>query len=273
MVKKKSVVRDDLNFKSILGGLYAIYPFDNIEKEGWGLFKVGMAKESINSRLDHFFNYFPEQFRVICLMEFLKYPDFNEAQKKLYTATTKNGKTSYVKYLLAKEKELQDYLIERGSTRIYSDGRIRNPQWTDENKKVKVSDRGATEWFYTKEEWIKKWFANEDRKLNRGLPKEAEVSHIFLREEIYSVNKLKTTEPDPDNKKFVGELTISLENTPFTEEEREEERKEKEKKKEEKREKGRLYRAKKKLAKQEAKEKAEREAEEQNWQNRLRKKK
>jgi len=273
---KHSVVRDELNFKSTLGGLYAIYPFDNIHNNGFGLFKVGMAKESINNRLQHFFNYFPEQFRVIALMEFLKYPEFTEEEKKLYTTTrTHNGveKTSYVKYLLAKEKELQDYLIEQGSTRIYSDGRVRNPQFAvDENgKKDKVNNKGATEWFYTKEEWIKQWFEKEDRKLNKHLPVTAEVSHIFLRPKNDSVNKLKQTVPD--DTKFVGELTVSRENTPFTEEEKEEERKQQEKKKEEKREKGRIYRAKKKLEKQEAKEKAEREAKEQNWRNRLRNKK
>ena len=273
MGKKHSVVRDELNFKSTLGGLYAIYPFDNIHNDNFGLIKVGMAKESINSRLQHFFNYFPEQFRVIALMEFLKYPEFTEEEKKKYTTTrTHNGveKTSYVKYLLAKEKELQDYLIERGSTRIYSDGRVRNPQFAvdEDGKKDKVNNKGATEWFYTKEEWIKQWFQDEDRKLNYKLPISEKVSHIFLRPKEDSVNKLKRTEPDET--KFVGELTVSRENIPFTEEEKEEERKQQEKKKEEKRAKGKAYREKRKLAKQEAKEKAEREAEEQNWHNRLR---
>ena len=276
MVKKTSTVRDVLNFKSTKGGLYAIYPFDNINSNGFGLFKVGMAKESINSRLDHFFNYFPEQFRVIALMEFLKYPEFTDEDKKLYTTTrTHNGveKISYVKYLLAKEKELQDYLIERGSTRIYSDGRVRNPQFAvdeDGKKKDKVNNKGATEWFYTKEEWIKQWFKDEDRKLNTKLPISEKVSHIFLRPIEDSVNNLKQSVPDPT--KFVGELTINRENTPFTEEEKEEERIQQEKKKEERRRKNKIYREKRKLAKQEAKEKAEREAEEQDWRNRLRKK-
>ena len=253
MVLKKSIVRDKLNFKSTLGGLYAIYPFDNINTNGFGLFKVGMAKESINSRLDHFFNYFPDQFRVISLMEFLRYPDFTEEEKDLYTATTKTDKLSYVRYLLAKEKELQDYLIKRGSTRIYSDGRVRNPQFTvdEDGKKDKVSDRGATEWFYTKEEWIKQWFEDEDKRLNKDLRKEEEVSHIFLRDEEESLVNTLTSTSTPSNTKFVGELAINLKNKPKTQKQRKEEEKEKEKKKQAQKDKAKEYRLRKKLEKQE----------------------
>ena len=258
--RKPSVIRDELNFNSNLGGLYAIYPFDNVDTNGMGLFKVGMAKETLNNRLDHFFNYFPEQFRIVCLMEFLRYPVFTNDEKANYTTVRMykgEEKVSYVKFLLAKEKELHDYLIEKGSTRIYSDGRVRNPQFAtnEEGKKEKVNNRGSTEWFYTKEEWIKQWFITEDRKLNRRLPITEKVSHIFIRDNEDAIEKLKPTEPD--DTKFTGELTIGLENKEFTAQQLEEERRKQEEKKEERKKREKERREKKKAEQQRAAEQHE----------------
>ena len=180
MVKKASVIRDTLGMTSDKGGLYAIYPFDNINSNGFGLFKIGMAKESLHNRLDHYFTYFPDKFIIVALLEFVDYPKevYSRAGEK-YKGVVKirkskknpdgGEKTVYHKYVFEQEKKCHEFLLsKKGTTQLYSNGRVRNPQMVlgDNDEMVRVSDKGATEWFYTKEEWIKEWFEKAHKKFS-----------------------------------------------------------------------------------------------------------
>ena len=204
------------------GGLYAIYPFDNINKDGFGLFKVGMAKESLHNRCDHYYTYFPEKFIIVSLLEFVDYPPEVYADKRYKSViklrkSKKNPegavKTVYHKYVFEKEKECHKFLLDKGSTQLYSNGRVTNPQLVvgDNDELVKLSKKGATEWFYTKEEWIKEWFDKEHAKLKQPRTRNGpEQTKLYLRPLNESVNKLPKTNPVKD--KFIGETSYNLKN-------------------------------------------------------------
>ena len=222
MVRKPSFIRDTLGMVSDRGGLYAIYPFDNINKDGFGLFKVGMAKESLHNRCDHYYTYFPEKFIIVSLLEFVDYPPEVYADKRYKSViklrkSKKNPegavKTVYHKYVFEKEKECHKFLLDKGSTQLYSNGRVTNPQLVvgDNDELVKLSKKGATEWFYTKEEWIKEWFDKEHAKLKQPRTRNGpEQTKLYLRPLNESVNKLPKTNPVKD--KFIGETSYNLKN-------------------------------------------------------------
>ena len=222
MVRKPSFIRDTLGMVSDRGGLYSIYPFDNINKDGFGLFKVGMAKESLHNRCDHYYTYFPEKFIIVSLLEFVDYPPEVYADKRYKSViklrkSKKNPegavKTVYHKYVFEKEKECHKFLLDKGSTQLYSNGRVTNPQLVvgDNDELVKLSKKGATEWFYTKEEWIKEWFDKEHAKLKQPRTRNGpEQTKLYLRPLNESVNKLPKTNPVKD--KFIGETSYNLKN-------------------------------------------------------------
>ena len=223
MVKKASVIRDTLGMTSDKGGLYAIYPFDNINKDGFGLFKIGMAKESLHNRCDHYYTYFPDKFILVSLLEFVDYPPEVYADKKYKSVirlrkSKKNPegaiKTVYHKYVFEKEKECHNFLKSKeGTIQLYSNGRVRNPQMAvgDNDEPIKISKKGATEWFYTKEEWIKEWFEKEHKKLSPPRTRNGqEQTKVYLRPMKDSVNKLPKTKVVKDI--FIGETSYNLKN-------------------------------------------------------------
>ena len=223
MVRKPSFIRDTLGMVSDKGGLYAIYPFDNINRDGFGLYKIGMAKESLHDRCDHYSTYFPDKFIIVSLLVFLEYPPEVYANPKKYQSikTIRKSKQNpdggkkfiYNRYIFEREKACHKFLLDKGSTQLYSNGRVRNPQVAvgDTGEPVKISKKGATEWFYTKEEWIKEWFELEHKKLKQPRTRNGpEQTKVYLRPLSESVNKLPKTNPVKD--KFIGETSYNLKN-------------------------------------------------------------
>ena len=254
--KKFSPIRDTLGIEK--GGLYAIYPFDNIDDNGYGLFKVGMAEKSLHGRIDHYITYYPEKVFIICLLEFKNLPEITEELKFKIQDEYKDKSISqrpltekqFFNYL---ENECHAYLKTKGATQLYSKGRVTNPELRINevtNQEEKVSDKGMTEWLYCKEEWIIEWFKSCNKQYSTQ-------TNFWLRDEKENTSSLKKTDAIPD--KFIGEITFNLKNKPMSKKERVNEEKQKELKKQEQKQKAKDNRLKKK--EQESKERAETEKE------------
>ena len=255
--QKFSPIRDTLGIKK--GGLYCIYPFDNIDDNGYGLFKIGMAEKSLHNRIDHYITYYPEKVLIICLLEFIDLPTITKKLKFKIQDEYKDKSISqrpltekqFFNYL---ENECHTYLKSKGATQLYSKGRVTNPELRINNvtnEEEVVSDKGITEWLYCKEEWIIEWF--------KSCHKEYKSKPVlWLRDEDENTtNTLKVTPTIPD--KFVGEMIFNLKNKSKSKKERDDEEKQKELKKQEQKQKAKDNRLKKK--EQESKERAETEKE------------
>lgn len=143
---RKITVLDELGIKG--GGIYAIMPFERLDKYGKALFKVGYAK-TFKSRVESYHTTYPMGFYFVAM---LKDPvGLNRERKK---PTMKLETLSKDKYLLRVEKFIfnamkNDGAIKDRARQLTSTTRVRNP---DAEKK------GATEWFYTTVETIHKAF-------------------------------------------------------------------------------------------------------------------
>lgn len=136
MSKKWTVVRDELGVRG--PGLYAIYPFERLNRYNKGLFKVGMSLK-LDERIDG--DYHRDFPFGVYLLEFLQEP----AGTRMSSRTTATGKGEVRKKLLKYEKELFDLIIDKGGERIYSTTRV-----TKQNKQ----GLGATEWVYASPKMI-----------------------------------------------------------------------------------------------------------------------
>ena len=110
-------------------GLYCFYPFDALDKDGKGIWKIGLAT-NISKRLQQYHTYFPAGVYGKC---FLSKPDLF---RKVGEADTLK------KYLLTIEKFIFERLKKGGSIQI---------------KKYDDS-RQFSEWVYTNEKTIEKAF-------------------------------------------------------------------------------------------------------------------
>lgn len=144
--KKHSVLVDDLKIKG--SGLYCFYPYDKLDDNNKGVFKIGLATTSFNRRLDQYHTYFPEG---LYLVAFLENPPVKTIGTRQTTAYTK--KAVYTKI----ESFIINHIIEHGGQQIYSTTRI---------KDMNEQNKGATEWIYTDVETIHKAFKSAHKEFN-----------------------------------------------------------------------------------------------------------
>ena len=120
-------------------GIYAFLPFDNLDKKGKGVFKIGMTG-NFHNRIGNYHTYLPEGVYFKC---FLKNP------KKL------RGDLSLEKYYKKIEKEIFKGIVDEGGKAISMSIRWRN--------------EGKTEWVYASEEQIENAFDTAYRKYGGDL--------------------------------------------------------------------------------------------------------
>ena len=98
-------------------------------------------------------------------------------------------------------------LVSKGAVRLFSDGRVRNPQKevNAQGKAVKINEKGATEWYYTTEKIMQDCFKKFHNEFGDEL-----CDRFFLRE------PMKLVETRAKRNHFVGEIDYNLENLKVT---------------------------------------------------------
>lgn len=106
------------------GGVYAFFVFDELDKKGKGVYKIGMAT-SFQKRIAGYHTYLPGGLYYKCLLE-------NPSLKR-------EGKSDKVYYTMI-EKEIFKDIKERGGKVI--------------EMKIRKRDYGETEWIYADEKAV-----------------------------------------------------------------------------------------------------------------------
>ncbi len=125
---KYTVLQNELGVAPTSGGLYALYPWETLDKSGRGLFKIGIATRSLRSRLEQYHTYLPEGL-FIC--DLIVKPD----------QLANHFKTLTMYYQDIEIKIMQHIIQVGGGQRLYSSTRIKN---SDPENSLK----GETEWVY-----------------------------------------------------------------------------------------------------------------------------
>jgi hypothetical protein len=128
MVKKTYVI-DDLGIKG--GGVYCFMPFDNVDKKGMAVFKVGMSI-NFKNRIESYHTYFPNG---VYMIEFLEEPPIPKEWNP-----KKEGKISNY------YKKLEKIVIDDIDKQLKEDNKLGKRITTS----TRVKKGGKTEWFYTK---------------------------------------------------------------------------------------------------------------------------
>jgi hypothetical protein len=130
MGRKLNVIGDELNHKG--HGMYCIYPFENLDKNGKGAFKIGMTVNSFQKRIDQYHTYFPQGVYIIAILE---NPPLNtkllRSKKKIDSL-----KSLYLRI----EAFIIKNIIDKGGILIYSTARV---------LKKNEFNEGRTEYIYT----------------------------------------------------------------------------------------------------------------------------
>lgn len=161
MVKKYSVFRDELDIKN--GGVYSFTPFQKLDKDGNGVFKIGMSM-NLAKRLDGYHLSFPSGLWVTNTLDNMK-------QRNRRTSTITDA--SYYKSI---ETFIYDELIRRGAIAIESTTRVRN--------------NGKTEWIYTSPAILTQVF-QEAHKLYQGNLSIFELTDTAMKKETRAAKKKK----------------------------------------------------------------------------------
>ncbi len=177
MSKKATVVRDELNLKG--GGLYCFLPFERIDKNKKAVFKIGLATNSFNTRIEQYHTYFPNGVYMVAFLENPPVP------KRL---RSRPNETPKKQHYLAIEKFIFDNVVDNGGKRLYSTTRTKNKN---------ANNEGETEWVYTNEKIIHNAFNDAKDKYGGNLK-------LFYLEGL-----------DPDTNKFtsINEIAKANENT------------------------------------------------------------
>ena len=120
-------------------GIYAFYPFDNLDKHGKGVFKIGMTASQFHKRISGYHTYLPQGVYMKC---FLKNP----------TKLIENYNTteSHRTYYQAIERDIFNDIKSRGG----------EPIWMA----IREKNEGFTEWIYASEKMIEQSFRKAQRK-------------------------------------------------------------------------------------------------------------
>jgi len=149
---------EDFKLKNGDGGLYAILPYDRIDKNGNGLFKVGQA-DDYKKRFENYHSYYPLGFYYKNLLANPK------ANRKV------NGeRLSDKKYLNKIETFIHNDIKKLGGKQLLSTTRIK---YAKQNNNI----GGDTEWFYTNEKTLDTAFQDANNKFG-GLNYSAHLKDI-----------------------------------------------------------------------------------------------
>lgn len=133
MPKKVSVLKE-LNLNKSKG-IYCMYPFSSLNKDGKGCFKIGKTSTNFTDRFNQFFTCFPMG---------MYYTDF------LVNPTRKRTKQEDDVYYTAVEKYVTEKLTEHQAINVKSQTNI----------------NGSSEWWYTDPKTIKLVFEEAKRKFD-----------------------------------------------------------------------------------------------------------
>ena len=136
MVREKEYIeREFINGN----GIYCFFPFDNLDKNGYGVFKIGMSM-NFHKRIANYHTYLPEGVYYKC---FLENPTKNQNDM-----TLKN-------YYTMIEKEIFNKILLLGGKAI--------------SMNIRYKDEGRTEWVYANEKIIEKAFDDAYKKYKGDL--------------------------------------------------------------------------------------------------------
>jgi hypothetical protein len=154
MSKKYTVIQDLEDFKVNKGdgGMYAIMPYERLDKHGNALFKVGQAKD-FRKRFESYHTYYPDGFYYKSLLKNPRANRKNENGERIL-----NEKTYYNKV----EKSLHQDIIDRKGKRLLTTTRVKN-------SKINPENLGDTEWFYTDPKTLDKAFKATHQKFGGSL--------------------------------------------------------------------------------------------------------
>jgi len=134
MVREKEFIEREFIHGS---GIYAFFPFDNLDKNGFGVFKIGMTG-NFHNRIGNYHTYLPEGVYYKCFLE---------------NPTEKQNNMSLKNYYTMIEKEIFSDILRLGGKVI--------------SMNIRYKDEGKTEWVYANEKIIEKAF-NEAYKKYKG---------------------------------------------------------------------------------------------------------
>lgn len=166
MYMKYKVIHDleDFPVRADDGGLYAILPYENLDKNKKALFKVGLA-DNYDRRFESYHTYYPLGFYYKNLL-LNPNKQLNEVRKKTneqFKKTHKDrpspaqraalNKTTRIKNYLSAEKSVFNNIKELGGQQLRTTTRIKNAN----------DDGGQSEWFYTNQQTLDKAFSKANK--------------------------------------------------------------------------------------------------------------
>lgn len=148
MSKKYVVIHDleDFPLKNKDGGMYAILPYERLDKHGNALFKVGQA-DDFKKRFESYHTYLPLGFYYKNLLANPRANRKNEKGERL------DQKTYYNKI----EKFIHKDIVDNGGKQLKTTTRVKNSKKNNENL-------GDTEWFYTNAKTLDTAFNDANQK-------------------------------------------------------------------------------------------------------------
>ena len=136
------------------GGIYAILPYERLDKNKKALFKIGLAN-NFARRFDQYHTYYPFGFYYKNLLanpvlkqnEFHTEPHHEEGKRPTVEERDKARYLTRKKYLKSIESYVFQQIEEEGGERLLTSTRVQNAD-------KKQSKFWETEWFYTNEETL-----------------------------------------------------------------------------------------------------------------------
>jgi hypothetical protein len=138
MSKKYVTIHDLDNFKvhSGEGGMYAILPYERLNKQGKGVFKVGQA-DDYKKRFESYHTYYPLGFYYKNLL----------TEPRLNKRDTPREKITVRKQYNRIEHSIHEDIVKHGGKQLLSTTRVKNAGKYD-------NVGGETEWFYANEKAV-----------------------------------------------------------------------------------------------------------------------
>ena len=163
---KFKVIHDieDFPVRATDGGLYAILPYEKLDKDKKALFKVGLA-DNFDRRFESYHTYYPLGFYYKNLL-LNPNKQLNEVRKKTneqFKKTHKGRPTPEQREALKKTTRIKNYLSAEKS--VFRDIKELGGQQLRTTTRVKNANEtgGESEWFYTNQETLDKAFAKANK--------------------------------------------------------------------------------------------------------------
>jgi hypothetical protein len=127
---KYTVANDDLKLKN-KNGLYCFLPYENLDKKGKAIFKIGMTTQDFANRIENYHSYYPMGVYMVFFLSFSKKRVSTDVDKKKEQLKLEKSRFESI------EKELFELVVK------------------NEGKRIKFPSRPSqswmfpSEWFYT----------------------------------------------------------------------------------------------------------------------------